>query len=435
MKISVIGCGYLGTVHAAAMASLGHEVVGVDTDADRINTLCQGHVPFFEPGLEELLQAGAASGLLRFSSDLSDAESAELHFICVGTPQSPDSGAADLSALFSAQAALLPLLRPGAVVAGKSTVPVGTAAGLAAAIEARGAALVWNPEFLREGHAVADTLAPDRIVVGVSDNAAASAAAEVLRLAYSKPLAAGTPLVVTDLATAELVKGAANAYLATRLSFMNAMAEVADTVGADVSLLARALGYDERIGPKYLGAGVGFGGGCLPKDIRAFSARARELGAHTSASLLEQVDAINVEQRARTARLASEMLGGSVRNRRITVLGASFKPDSDDVRDSPALDIASALHSGGAHVTVTDPAALHNAARQHSGLVFEQDLDRALTEAQLVILATEWAEYRSLDPTRTKELVATPNMLDGRNCLDRVVWNAAGWSYRGVGRR
>ena len=435
MRLSVIGCGYLGTVHAAAMASLGHEVIGIDTDAERIDTLRRGEAPFFEPEVEGLLSAGIKSGLLSFDTRLSAAREADVHFICVGTPQRLDEDAADLSALHAVCEDLLPFLRPGAVVAGKSTVPVGTAEPLRQTIATVGATLVWNPEFLREGHAVADTLSPDRIVIGASTDAAGVAAVELLREVYTTAREAGTPVVVTDLATAELVKGAANAFLATRLSFMNAIAEVADATGADVSLLSEALGYDDRIGPKYLGAGIGFGGGCLPKDIRSFASRARELGATSSAELLEHVDAINLGQRTRTVETAARMLGGTLTNRRITVLGAAFKPNSDDVRDSPALDIAHALHSAGATVTVTDPAALKNASLRYPELHFEYDLDAALAGAELVLLATEWQEYRALDPAIAGAGINEKRVLDGRNCLNPVAWTAAGWTYRGVGRR
>lgn len=431
-RISVIGLGYLGTVHAAAMASLGHEVVGVDTDAARVDLLRAGEAPFFEPGLPELLQAGVSSGRLRFESDVSLAGTAEVHFVCVGTPQG-EGATADLSAVFAVCEQLLPHLGVDSVVVGKSTVPVGTAGQLAERIAPTGGRLIWNPEFLREGQAVADSLRPDRIVLGVApgDDAARARLEEV----YATPLAEGVPLVVTDLATAELVKGAANAYLALRLSFMNALAGVADASGADVTRLAEALGHDARIGSRYLGAGIGFGGGCLPKDIRAFSARARELGADASAELLQRVDAINIGQRVRGVETVAEMLGGGVRGRRITVLGAAFKPDSDDVRDSPALDIAVDLHEQGARVTVTDPAAVEQASARYPQLSFERDLAAALRGAELVVLATEWWEYRELDPVSVGALVAGRLVFDGRNCLDSVGWKAAGWVYRGVGRR
>lgn len=434
-RISVIGCGYLGTVHAAAMASLGHTVVGIDTDRQRIQSLTNGETPFFEPGLAELLAETRTSGRLTFSTEIADAAAADIHFICVGTPQSAESGAADLSSLFAAVDQLLPALSPGDLVVGKSTVPVGTAQQLRERLAASGAALVWNPEFLREGHAVADTLAPDRIVIGAGDTENDKTGVRRLAQVYQAPLGNGTPLVETDLATAELVKGAANAYLATRISFVNALAEVADASGADVTKLTEALGYDDRIGHKYLGAGLGFGGGCLPKDIRAFAVRARELGAESSATLLDHVDAINLGQRERAVMLVTHALEGSVAGRRVTILGASFKPNSDDIRDSPALDVAHELTRLGADVTVTDPAALGEVRRAHPMLQLEPSLIEALLGAEAVVLATDWREYRELEPTRARQLVSCPIMVDGRNCLDRVSWVEAGWMYYGIGQR
>lgn len=453
LSISVIGCGYLGTVHAVAMAALGHDVVGIDIDAERIAQLAAGQAPFFEPGLPERLEAGLGSGRLRFSTDIADAAAADLHFVCVGTPQASDGDAADLTAIFAATEALLPHLRVGSVVAGKSTVPVGTAARIAERLDPTGATLVWNPEFLREGRAVADSLSPDRIVIGVAGagaepgdrapgaasgpaaDGATEAAVGMLRSAYARMLELGTPLVVTDLATAELVKGAANAYLATRISFMNAMADVAERAGADISGLAEALGHDERIGPHYLRAGIGFGGGCLPKDIRAFAARATELGAASPAALLATVDDINLGQRSGLVAAIAAHFGGDVAGRRIAVLGAAFKPESDDIRDSPAIDIALELHRRGAVVTLTDPAALPNVASRYPELSLTHGLSDTLRDAECVVVATEWTEYREIDPAVAAELVAERTVFDGRNCLDRASWSAAGWLYRGIGRR
>lgn len=433
LRVSVIGCGYLGAVHAVAMAALGHDVVGIDISPERVAQLSAGEAPFFEPELPERLAAGIASDRLRFSTDIAAAADADVHFLCVGTPQAETDDAADLTALFAATASLIPYLRSGAVVAGKSTVPVGTAAQLAPSVEAAGGALAWNPEFLREGHAIADSLSPDRIVVGVSEERGATAK-RVLRRAYGSLLDAGVPLITTDLHTAELVKGAANAYLATRISFMNAMADVAERSGADISSLAEALGHDGRIGPHYLRAGIGFGGGCLPKDIRAFAARARELGAEPSATLLDHVDRINLGQRDTFVSAVTEHFGGEVRGRRITILGAAFKPESDDIRDSPAIDIARQLNHLGAAVTLTDPAALANVAARYPQLYLIADTYESLRNAECVVLATEWAEYREIDPARAARLVADQTVFDGRNCLDRDLWSASGWNYRGIGR-
>ena len=358
MRLSVIGCGYLGAVHAAAMASIGHDVVGIDVDEQKIAILSQGEAPFFEPGLAEILADGIASGRLRFTTDMAEVHGSDVHFVGVGTPQQKDGYAADLTYVNAAIDGLLPYLRPGDIVAGKSTVPVGTAADLAERVNPTGATLVWNPEFLREGWAVQDTIDPDRLVAGVPVGEEGERAAGILREVYHPAIAKQTPFIVTDYATAELVKVAANAFLATKISFINAMAEIAEVTGADVTQLADAIGHDARIGRRFLGAGIGFGGGCLPKDIRAFSARAEELGRGESVGFLREVDAINLRRRDRAAQLVVEAFDGNVFKKNITVLGAAFKPHSDDVRDSPALDVAVRLHGLGAWVTVTDPAAL-----------------------------------------------------------------------------
>ncbi|MBX7444908.1 MULTISPECIES: UDP-glucose/GDP-mannose dehydrogenase family protein [unclassified Arthrobacter] len=436
MRITVIGCGYLGAVHAACMAKLGHEVVGIDVDERKIADLSAAHAPFFEPGLEDLLGEVQQTGRLSFSTDMAAARGSSVHFICVGTPQKKGENAADLTFVDAATIGLLPYLSPGDVVVGKSTVPVGTAARLAGMInEAQPEAhLVWNPEFLREGHAVADTLRPDRLVYGIDRGSEEHDAVRVLDQVYAAPLASGTPRLVADLPTAELVKTAANSFLATKISFINAMAELCDAAGADVTLLADAIGLDDRIGRKFLNAGIGFGGGCLPKDIRAFMARAGELGADQALTFLREVDAINMRRRTRVVELARELCGGSLLGQRITVLGAAFKPESDDVRDSPALSIAAQLQLQGAVVTVTDPEALHNAARRFPELHYEASTEAALQRADALLLLTEWRQYRDLDPYEAAALVSSPKILDGRNSLDASKWRAAGWTYRGLGR-
>ena len=433
MRLSVIGCGYLGAVHAAAMASIGHEVVGIDVDERKIEALSRGEAPFFEPGLPEILEEGIASGRLTFTTDMTAAHGAKVHFIGVGTPQQKGGYAADLTYVNAAVDALLPQLSPGDIVAGKSTVPVGTAAELAPRVEAAGATLVWNPEFLREGFAVKDTIDPDRLVVGVRTGDDTSA--DVLREVYAPAVAKGTPFIVTDLATAELVKVAANAFLATKISFINAMAEIAEVTGADVTQLADAIGHDVRIGRRFLGAGIGFGGGCLPKDIRAFSARAEELGRGESVAFLREVDEINLRRRDRAVDLVVEGLGGSVFEKKIAVLGAAFKPHSDDIRDSPALDVAVRLHGLGARVVVTDPAAIDNARRTHPQLSYEASRDDTIRDADAILLVTEWDEYRrQLSPDHASTLTDGRVVVDGRNGLDASAWRAAGWTYYGMGR-
>ena len=436
MKISVVGCGYLGAVHAGAMTQLGHDVVGVDVDAAKVALLAKGEAPFFEPGLGELLAEGLASGRLRFSADMAQAQGAEVHFVCVGTPQKRGEYAADMRYVEAAVEALVPYLAAGDVVVGKSTVPVGTAARLAGLIEqvTPGAVLAWNPEFLREGHAIADTVSPDRLVYGLPPGEAGALARRRLDEVYAAVLAAGTPLVVADYPTAELVKAAANAFLATKISFINAMAEVCEASGADVTLLADSLGYDDRIGRKFLNSGLGFGGGCLPKDIRAFMARAGELGASDALGFLREIDQINMRRRVRMVDLAREVCGGSIIGKRIAVLGAAFKPDSDDIRDSPALNVAAQMQLQGARVIVTDPKAIENARRAWPDLNFALTAQEAAKDADVVLLLTEWSEYRELDPHDFGAVVAHRRMLDGRNALDPDGWRAAGWSYRALGR-
>lgn len=444
LRITVIGTGYLGATHAAAMAESGYEVLGVDVDPDKIASLARGEVPFYEPGLSELLSSNVTNGRLRFTTDYAQAaDFGDLHFIGVGTPQHPRTNAADLSQVHAAVDSLAPLLCRPCTVVGKSTVPVGTAASVRERLQAQAPAgadvdLVWNPEFLREGFAVADTLTPDRIVVGLASPAAQGEPPtrdeEVMRRVYAPMIEWGSPFLVMDYATSELVKVAANSFLATKISFINAMAEVCEATGADVTRLAQAIGHDERIGPKFLRAGIGFGGGCLPKDIRAFMARAGELGVSDALSFLRDVDGINSRRRSSTAALARELVGGRFVGKRIAVLGAAFKPDSDDVRDSPALDIAAAIYTAGGDVVVHDPQAIPNARSAYPNMSYAASAQEALTGADLVLLLTEWKDYTQLDPASVVGLPLSPMVLDGRNALDPARWRAAGWTYRGLGR-
>jgi UDPglucose 6-dehydrogenase len=431
--MTVIGCGYLGAVHAASMAQLGHDVVGIDVDEAKVAALASGLPPFFEPGLPDLLDRALATGRLRFSTDMAEARGSAVHFVAVGTPQRPGALAADLTYVHAAIDALAPMLAPGDVVAGKSTVPVGTARAIAARLADTGALVAWNPEFLREGFAIQDTLHPDRLVYGLPDDDPA-AAREVLDAVYAATIADGTPVVATDLETAELVKSAANAFLATKISFINAMAEVCEAAGADVTQLADAIGHDARIGRRFLNAGLGFGGGCLPKDIRAFMARAGELGADQALTFLREVDQINMRRRSRAVDLAREVLGGSVLGRKIAVLGLAFKPDSDDVRDSPALNVAAQLSLQGASVLCHDPRAIENSRHRFPELAYVATIAEAVRDADAVLVLTEWDEYRELDPAAVGEDVAQRIVLDGRNCLDSAAWRAAGWRYRALGR-
>jgi UDPglucose 6-dehydrogenase len=418
------------------MAKLGHDVIGIDVDEGKIDSLNAGRQPFFEPELEEILAGSLSTGRLAFSTDPAAIAGATVHFIAVGTPQRADGIAADLSYVEQAITAIVPHLNPGDLVVGKSTVPVGTARRLAARLEAEapGAILAWNPEFLREGFAVADTISPDRLVYGVGEDESGERAVAILNELYGSAVASGTPVVTTNYETAELVKSAANAFLATKISFINAMAEIAEVTGADVTQLADAIGYDNRIGRRFLNAGVGFGGGCLPKDIRAFSARAQELGRGESVAFLHEVDQINLRRRARVVQVTQDELGGRVIDKKVVILGLAFKPQSDDVRDSPALDVAVRLNGLGARVVATDPEAISNSRRVYPQLTYEPDTSAALRDADAVVLVTEWEEYRRLDPAQIATLVRTPLIVDARNCLTPESWRAAGWTYRGLGR-
>jgi UDPglucose 6-dehydrogenase len=436
LRISVIGTGYLGATHAACLAELGFDVIGVDSDRHKVARLNAGAAPFAEPGLDDLLRRHVSTGRLRFSTEISEAAaSSDVHFLCVGTPQKASGLGADLSAVWQAARELALHLTRDSLVVGKSTVPVGTADRLAvelARLAPRGvtASLAWNPEFLREGHGVHDTLHPDRLVFGVS----APDAELALRTIYEQPIAEGVPVHVTDFATAELAKTAANAFLATKISFINAMADLSDRAGADVVALADILGDDPRIGRRFLDAGVGFGGGCLPKDLRALSARATELGSHSVTGLLGEVDDINLRARTTVVELARELTGGDIAGRRVAVLGAAFKPLSDDVRDSPALDVARRLHAQRADVRVFDPEAALNARAVAPELIYVANLESALRDADLVLHLTEWPQFVEMDPHWAASLVRRRVVIDGRNRLDPDRWAGAGWTVQGVGR-
>lgn len=438
MRCTVFGTGYLGATHAACMAELGHDVVGVDIDPGKVAKLADGVVPFYEPGLEAVLRRNLDAGRLRFTTSYDEAaEHARLHFLGVGTPQQKGEYAADLSHVHSVIDALVPRLREPSVIIGKSTVPVGTAAALgrrARALASTEVEVAWNPEFLREGFAVQDTLRPDRLVLGVDRDRPGSAWVEdMVREVYAELLDNGVPFLATDPATAELVKVAANAFLATKISFINAVSEVCDATGADVTVLADALGYDTRIGRRFLDAGLGFGGGCLPKDIRAFMARAGELGAEHAVAFLREVDNINMRRRTKVVDMATSACGGSLLGANVAVLGAAFKPESDDVRDSPALNVAGMIQLHGAVVTVYDPKALENSRRVFPTLNYATSVAEACHRADVVLVLTEWDEFTALRPADLGAVVRTRSIIDGRNCLDRAHWRSAGWVYAGLG--
>jgi UDPglucose 6-dehydrogenase len=432
VKLSVIGTGYLGATHAAAMSSLGFQVVGVDVDEEKIAMLREGKVPFFEPDLEELLKDEVGSGRLTFTTDFSAISDCDVHFVCVGTPQKKDSLAADLTYVDASMKAVASHAKAGSLIVGKSTVPVGTADRLSRIIKEINPdiELAWNPEFLREGFAVEDTLRPNRLVVGVTSDRAEN----ILKEVYAPLLANNVPWIRSDLPTAELVKVAANSFLATKISFINAMAEICEAAGGDVTVLAKAIGYDPRIGSRFLQAGIGFGGGCLPKDIRAFMARSEELGARQSLEFLREIDSINLRARQRMIDLVRQDLGLDLKGKKIAVLGAAFKPDSDDVRDSPALDIAVQISEAGAEVHVHDPKAIEPARRRFPKLTYSSSIEEVASGSDAILHLTEWKMYREIDPIILKPKVKQAIVIDGRNALDRERWLSAGWKFRALGR-
>jgi UDPglucose 6-dehydrogenase len=436
MRVTVIGTGHLGAVHAAGMAEIGHDVLGVDADAETIAKLASARSPFFEPGLREMLTRNIKAGRLRFSTSLREAASfGDVHFICVGTPQAKGSHQADLTSLEAVANGLAPHLTRGCLVVGKSTVPVGTAARIRTMVTDQAPAgdeiqIAWNPEFLREGLGLQDTLHPDRIVVGVST----PEAAEILHDVYAPIIALGTPYIRTDLATAELVKVSANAFLAMRISFVNAVAEMCDVANGDIVTLTEALALDPRIGAQFLSAGLGYGGGCLPKDVRAFRATAAKLGVADLSTFLKDIDDINARQRQRTVELARGMLDGTFARKRIGILGAAFKPNTDDVRDSPALEVAALIQQQGALVLVHDPEAIENARARVPSLDYRAEIADVFEQADLIMHLTAWPEYRELDPAALAALTRTPRILDARDSLDLISWQKAGWTIRALGR-
>jgi UDPglucose 6-dehydrogenase len=435
MRLTVIGIGYLGLTHAVCMADLGHEVIGLDADAARVARAANGEMPFFEPGLEPLLRKNLDAGRLQFTTSYEAvAEFGDVHFLCVGTPQA-DDGSADMRQVHAAVDALSPHLSRPCLVVGKSTVPVGTARSLVARIRQAAPAgneveVAWNPEFLREGFAVEDSLSPDRFVFGVTSQPSADLLCQV----YAAPLANGIPWLAMDLETSELVKLSANAFLATKISFINAMAEVCEKVGADVVHLADALAYDQRIGRRFLAPGLGFGGGCLPKDIRAFGSVAREIGVESLVNLLGEVDTINVNRRSRVVDLTRDVVGGTLAGCRVAVLGLAFKPGSDDIRDSPSLHVCRLLTDEGAFITAHDPVAMQNAARMLPDLRYASSVSEAAADADIVLHLTEWADYRAIDPTMLATVVSQRNIVDARCTLDEKPWRSAGWAFRALGR-
>jgi len=439
MRLSVIGCGHLGAVHAACMAEIGHDVLGVDIDEGKIALLNSGKSWFHEPGLDETLARNVSAGRLRFSTNFVDAaEFGRVHFLGVATPGQP-GGSYDLSQVCAAVTSLAQHAHGPCLIVGKSTVPPGTAASLHAiaadASQAENIEIAWNPEFLREGCAVQDTLVPDRIVIGTTSDSAEA----ILREIYQPLTDSGIPFVVTDFATAELVKGAANAFLASKISFINAMADICAKVNGDVRALAGALGLDPRIGQSFLKAGIGYGGACLPKDVRGLAAFAEQAGARSASELLMLVDAINMARRDQVVRLVEEAAGAvpeagysqaenSLGGRRVAVWGAAFKPGTDDVRDSPGLDLANRLHLLGAEVTVYDPMATGNALTVSPELAYADSAFAALDQAEVVVLAAAWPEFAEINPAAAGAAVASMTIVDACQGIDTATWQEVGWS-------
>ncbi|MFI6941646.1 UDP-glucose dehydrogenase family protein [Streptomyces sp. NPDC050418] len=437
MRISVIGCGHLGAPHAAAMADLGHDVIGVELDPDMCRTLRSGHSPFYEKGLDALLATHVPSGRLRFTTDLAEAAAfADLHFIAVGTPLDADGQGYDMGQVIGAVRSLAPLLTRPCTVVGKSTVTVGTVARLERILAEQAVAgvdLVWNPEFLREGHAVEDTLYPDRIVAGLSS----AEAQKAIEAVYAPILARGdAELIVTDPATAEVLKSAANSFLATKISFINAMAEVCALSGADVKAVAHGIGIDHRIGHAGMRPGIGYGGGCLPKDVRAFAHRMGEIGATGAATLLQAVEGVNHGRVDAAVTLVEEAFGGPLAGARIAFLGAAFKAGTSDIRNSPALALAGRLRAEGARPVVFDPEAVHSARRAHPEHAYADTLEEALAGADVTVIATEWPQF-SEDaglPATAARTVAARQLVDIRTVVDPLDWTVAGWTVRQLGR-
>lgn len=429
---SVIGLGYLGVTQAAVLASLGHNVIGVDPNSSKIDQLNSGEVPFFEPGLQELFEIGLQSGKISFTTAIDERFlDVDVHFICVGTPSKEDGSEVDTSFLDKAVEQLAPYLKNESTVVGRSTVPVGTASGLESRLSSmtnKPFQLVWNPEFLSEGTAVRDSLQPERIVIGSNSLKGEADLKEI----YKEIISKNVPVFTMDRQTSELVKVASNAFLALKISYINGVAEIAEKTGASASLLADAMGLDSRIGRKFLNNGLGFGGGCLPKDLAGFSAIAKRTGSKHFSDLLDAVNNVNSDRRNRVFDLAKKMLS-DFGDKKITILGVAFKPNTDDVRLSPGLQLAVELRKAGAEVTIHDPVALRNASILHPQLLQGSSLEEALTGSELLILATEWDLYRDLDENATKSLVAAPRIIDGRNVLDSTKWRDAGWEFEQLG--
>ena len=433
MRIAMIGTGYVGLVSGTCLADFGHHVTCVDKDAGKIEGLHAGRMPIWEPGLEALVKANVDRGRLAFTTELAEAvKDAEAVFIAVGTPSRRGDGHADLSYVFAAAEELAGLLTRPVVVVTKSTVPVGTGDKIAALLKEKGApdgvSVASNPEFLREGAAIADFKHPDRILVGAEDDRAREALAEIYRPLFLNR----APLLFTSRRTAELTKYAANAFLATKISFINEMANLCEAVGADVQDLARGIGLDNRIGPKFLHAGPGYGGSCFPKDTLALLRTAEEAGIEQR--IVSTVVGVNDDRKAAMAGRVSDALGGSVQGKRIGVLGLTFKPNTDDMRDAPSIPLVEGLVEGGAEVIAFDPVGREQAEKVLPKIAYAESAESVADGADALVVVTEWDEFRALDLDELAGRMRGKVLVDLRNIYDRADAEKAGLAYRGVGR-
>ncbi|MBM3648601.1 MAG: UDP-glucose/GDP-mannose dehydrogenase family protein [Alphaproteobacteria bacterium] len=433
MRIAMIGSGYVGLVSGACFAQFGHDVVCVDKDAGKIARLGKGEMPIYEPGLDRLVADNVRAGRLSFSTGLGDAVgNADAVFIAVGTPARRGDGHADLSYVYAAAAEVADAIRRYTVVVTKSTVPVGTGREVARIIrETRPAAefdVCSNPEFLREGAAIEDFMKPDRVVIGVESQRAR----EVMAAIYRPLNLIQTPMVFTNIETAEVTKYAGNAFLATKITFINEIADLCEKVGADVHDVARGIGLDGRIGRKFLHPGPGYGGSCFPKDTLALAYTARE--ANAPQTIVEQVIEVNNARKKRMAQKIIDFCGGSVRGLTVGVLGLTFKANTDDMRDAPSLDIVPALQAAGAKIVAFDPEGMAEAAKLLKDITFAKTAYDAAFEADVLVVITEWHEFRGLDPRRIKQVMRQPRIVDLRNIFDPEEMRGLGFAYEGVGR-
>ncbi|WP_374374121.1 UDP-glucose/GDP-mannose dehydrogenase family protein [Dongia sp.] len=433
MRVAMIGVGYVGLVSGACFSEFGHDVVCIDSDAGRIAGLERGEIPIYEPGLDELVARNRAAGRLRFTTDLKVAmDGAEAVFIAVGTPSRRGDGHADLSYVYQAARDISAQLKNYAVIVTKSTVPVGTGREVERIIHAARPDAEFdvasNPEFLREGSAIGDFMRPDRIVIGTESERAK----EILRRIYRPLSLRETPLLFADLETAELIKYAANAFLALKISYINQISDLCEKVGADVHDVARGIGLDGRIGPKFLHPGPGYGGSCFPKDTNALMHTAREVGAPLS--LVEATVSYNEARKSDMAERVLALLDGNAKGKRVAILGLTFKPNTDDMREAPSLTILPRLRAAGIEVTAHDPAGMEEARKLMPDVIYCEDAYETLAGADALVLLTEWNAYRGMDIRRMHGLMRQPLVIDLRNVYRSREMRRAGFTYHSLGR-